>query len=590
MRDCLECGASWPEGTQTCPSDGSVLVAEGADPYLGQAVGSYVVTRCLGRGGMGAVYEAHHPTIGSRVAVKFLHRRYASDQGIVDRFFNEARAVNVIGHDNIVTVSDFDRMPDGSPYFIMEFLEGQPLSALVDTPQPLSVIGPIFLQVAEGLLAAHEKGIIHRDLKPDNIFLVTRGRRANFVKIVDFGIAKLQGGDAGMGQTRTGMVMGTAQYMSPEQAGGDTAKVCPASDVYSLGVILFQLATGRLPFDGNGFGEILVGHLVHAPPSPRSIEPSIPEAFEALILRCLEKKPEARYQTMEALYEALGEVLDGEGLSRDLPLVKGGARTDPQAPSQPIAFKPLSAPPRPLSTPQATRPLSTPQATQQLSDDTPGFTQQALPIIPLTPPGSSGTMVLETPSTMVLDSKARPPLTQPPRRRTPWPFIAVVTLGLVAAAGGAWWLVPERPTPQAATATIAPPPVVTPPSPPARVDVTLVTTPPGAQASIRQADEKHEVTTPATLSMLADRRARATLTLEGHETLEVRFTPTEAGEQRWALVPTAPPPPPPKQQTHQPPKTTRRTDLVKKQDPEPKKDATKKPPAIVGDGIVDVDF
>ena len=253
-RTCPECQTQYEDEILHCPEDGLDLSSvEPDDELLGRNVGSYRVSKLLGKGGMGAVYMAEHPVIGSRVAIKFLHSQYSTDQKIVDRFFNEARAVNVIGHDNILKILDLNVTEDNIHYFVMEFLHGKALQDLVlpDQPMPFEAAGPIVLQVCEALQAAHDHGIIHRDLKPDNVYLTVHKGKKNFVKVVDFGIAKLtdESGQS-TGKTQTGMVMGTPAYMSPEQAGGMTNRIDGRSDVYSLGVMMFQMATGKLPFPG----------------------------------------------------------------------------------------------------------------------------------------------------------------------------------------------------------------------------------------------------------------------------------------------------------------------------------------------------
>ena len=297
-------------------------VPAGEDGLIGRLIGSYRVTKLLGRGGMGAVYVGEHPMIGSRVAIKLLHPRYAADPAIVERFFNEARAVNLIGHDNILEILDLDVTEDGRHYFVMELLHGTPLQDLVrpGIPVPLRVAGPILLQICDALQAAHERGIVHRDLKPGNVHLTVHQGRKHFVKVVDFGIARVCGpSGASRGSTQAGAVLGTPAYMSPEQAAGQSGRIDGRSDVYSLGCMMFQMATGHIPFPDANLGEALVAHLQLPPPRPRALVPEIPAAWEAAILRCLEKKPEARYQSMREVHDALARAMAELGIPRELP-------------------------------------------------------------------------------------------------------------------------------------------------------------------------------------------------------------------------------------------------------------------------------
>ena len=344
-RTCPDCNNTYDDEVLHCPEDGRGLSdIPAVDDLIGRTVGSYRVEKLLGKGGMGCVYMGVHPGIGSRVAIKFLHPQFSHDEKIVDRFFNEARAVNVIGHDNILKILDLNVTDDNRHYFVMEFLHGRPLQALLqhNVSVPLDVAGPILLQVCDALEAAHKRGIVHRDLKPDNVYLITMKGKKNFVKVVDFGIARMTD-DAGIstGKTQTGMVMGTPAYMSPEQGSGASNKIDGRSDIYSLGVMMFQLATGRLPFPGSNFGEVLIGHLQVPPPPPRSLNPLVPEAYEPLILKCLQKKQEDRYASMKELKHAIEACMDQLRISKELP---HSDDTDTDTQLHPVEVRPPSFP------------------------------------------------------------------------------------------------------------------------------------------------------------------------------------------------------------------------------------------------------
>ena len=283
------------------------------DLLIGQTVGNYLVTQKLGEGGMGSVYLAEHPTIGKKVALKVLHAEFSTNPEVAERFFTEAKAVNAIGHPNIVDIVDYGVIqtgPTGSNrlvYFIMEYLSGVTLSHVIRTESPLPPERAltIALQVADALAASHKCNIVHRDLKPDNIILMSRGRERDVVKLLDFGIAKLTNDSRGSSRTRTGLVLGTPAYMSPEQCEG-RATVDHRTDIYALGICLYEMLVGRVPFIGEGYGEILVQHLTQKPIEPSRYRMMSPHV-EMVVMKALEKRPEMRYPTMDEFIRAMAD-------------------------------------------------------------------------------------------------------------------------------------------------------------------------------------------------------------------------------------------------------------------------------------------
>jgi serine/threonine-protein kinase len=265
----------------------------GEDLAPGTNVAGYVIDRKIGAGGCGIVYLARHPLIGKRVAVKVLAPARARDPVQVRRFLLEAQSVNAIGHRNIVDVFAFGLLPDGRTYMVMEFLEGEDLGKMLGRAGRLdpAELAPIVAQLARGLSAAHAKGFVHRDLKPENVFVTTEDGQLQ-VKLLDFGLTKLAESAEPTRKTRKGTVMGTPQYMSPEQARG--REVDPTADIYSLGVVLYECLTGRLPFDSNSDIDILIRHASEEPAPPSQIAP-LPAGVDRVVLRCLEKDPTRRY-------------------------------------------------------------------------------------------------------------------------------------------------------------------------------------------------------------------------------------------------------------------------------------------------------
>ena len=367
--------APWPKGMSVVD-----------DGLLGTQVGPYRLVELLGRGGMGRVYLGVHPEIHARVAIKVISEEGGADPELVERFFAEARAVNMISHDGIVRVHDMVQLPGNRPAIIMELVDGRTLRDLIAAgPIPIGGAVQVMIEVLGALAAAHAIGIIHRDLKPDNI-IVSDGGRA---KILDFGIAKLAVGTAGKGpRTRTGALLGTPHYMSPEQIQG--SEIDARSDLYSLGIVLFELFTGQRPFDGSTDFELMMAQVSTPPPSLRALRPDLPPLLEAVVLTALSKRAIDRFGSANAMANALHAASGGLAPEQWRSLTPHGR----------VLFRP-SSPPATI----ATRGLTPSQSA-------------ALTIRQSTKPGASGSAM----------TKAERPAKRPPSRRRTWIAVGAATV------------------------------------------------------------------------------------------------------------------------------------------------------------------
>lgn len=301
---------------------------ENTTSLVGQSLGNYRLTGSLGFGAMGHVYSAEHQLMGRKAAIKVLSEQLSQNAEVVERFLNEARAVNDIRHPHVVEITDFGQV-DGRYYLIMELLEGETLADYMAQCGALSATEVVRIgsQIASALDAAHRHGIVHRDLKPDNIFLIEHQDYPTFVKVLDFGVAKLMGPKhrARGRLTEVGALIGTPHYMSPEQCLGEL-DVGPLSDVYSLGIMLYEMACGELPFDSDNLSRLLLSHINETPPPVSSHGYELPEFLTEAIDKAIRKTPEERHPSMQAFRgallrdprlsgEAIDELLSMAGLS-----------------------------------------------------------------------------------------------------------------------------------------------------------------------------------------------------------------------------------------------------------------------------------
>jgi hypothetical protein len=280
--------------------------------------GKYRIVRLIGEGGMGAVYEGENIRIHRTVAIKVLHSGVAENQDAVQRFEREAQAAGRIGSEHIVEVLDLGNLPDGDRFMVMEFMDGDSLSARIQARGRLTAqeTYPVARQMLEGLAAAHGAGIIHRDLKPDNVFLLKRrGGQVDFVKLLDFGISKFSAlsGESGFSMTRTGAVMGTPYYMSPEQAKGAKGMDLRA-DLYAIGVILYECVTGRVPFNADTFNELLFKIVLETPQPIEQVVPDSDPQLNAIITKAMAREPAHRYQTAKEFQSVLDDWASGAGV------------------------------------------------------------------------------------------------------------------------------------------------------------------------------------------------------------------------------------------------------------------------------------
>ena len=313
MKKCPKCGKEYENANTLCPSDGEVLERVD-DALLGQTLaGKYRIEELINEGGMGAVYRATHVLMDKVVAIKVLHPALAADDKIVARFSREAKAASRISHPHALNVTDFGEDEKGVVFLVMEYLKGETLKEVIhkDGPMPLERAVEIIRQVCGALEAAHTEGVVHRDLKSDNIMLLDMGG-GDWAKVLDFGIAKItQNVDQDPALTAPNLIIGTPQYMSPEQC-SQAADIDSRSDIYSLGVIIYEMLVGHVPFTGESPTAIMLKHLQEPPPSVLDERKDVPAAVDGVVSRAMSKRPEDRFQTVSELAEGLALAAEGK--------------------------------------------------------------------------------------------------------------------------------------------------------------------------------------------------------------------------------------------------------------------------------------
>ena len=315
MKYCDQCHTTYPNEFRTCPKDQTVLRAI-SELTQGMVIrDKYQVLEKIGAGGMAVVYKARHLAFNELRAIKVVNSKLLDDESFIKRFKGEAIITRKLTHPNAVRVDDLDSTEDGRPFMVMEYVHGKDLRHLIQNTGPLPIRRALAIarQVAQALAAAHALGITHRDIKPDNILLTDPGDGSDLVKVLDFGIAKVReaGLESAHSSTKTGMVVGTPQYISPEQAmGRHGEQIDGRADLYSLGVVLYEMVTGRLPFESDTPMGMLLHHIQSIPPRAHEISPElrIPEALSVLLVHALEKDRMLRYQNAQEFIQAIDDV------------------------------------------------------------------------------------------------------------------------------------------------------------------------------------------------------------------------------------------------------------------------------------------
>ncbi|HMF92707.1 MAG TPA: serine/threonine-protein kinase [Vicinamibacterales bacterium] len=462
LTSCPQCGKKFPSTVRMCPDDGSVLEHAMTTPsHAGQVLdGKYRLDALLAEGGMGAVYRATHVMLGKTVAIKLIRPEIVASPEIVRRFQREARAATALNHPNIVSVYDLGQTPDGTLYIAMEYIDGPSLKSLMQAgrPIPLSRTISILRQVASALATAHRHNIVHRDLKPHNIMLATGPDGSELAKLVDFGIAKTF--DESTQLTSAGSALGTPYYMSPEQIEGRT--VDARSDVYALGIILYEMLVGEVPFADQSTPAVLVKQLKERPVRPSLRNAAVPAALEEIALRCLEKDPAQRFQTADEFAAALNSAsaaLSATAADVTLPMGRAAAASVP----------PVDAPMA-----GATVESSSIVASQPAADAIAASAAGTPPVVAVKT-GSDTKPTVDQPAISTSPTPVSPPAQS---SGSIAPLLAIAAVLLLLAGGYLWWS--GRQATATPTAATIPPPADAPQTTPASAQAQP---PPSTEAS-----------------------------------------------------------------------------------------------------------